>query len=248
MKDKTLIIENENLKNFLLNEKKKTKNLYRYIIIFIIIIDIILFLFFIIINQQKKKLLLEVTNFSKEINKNDFEVFSLSNKINKYLVNLKNKKLTDIILNKEEYLILFDWINFFKINLCYKGSIEGEYSKQILLNCLNTSNQILLLIKIENGKRFGGYINNNNDNSFLFSLNKKKNFYIKKENNISIIKEDNIINFNEDLIINPNWKNGKKNYCSFPKNYGNEIKDSIYDLNGGLKNFDIIELEFYSII
>ena len=30
-------------------------------------------------------------------------------------------------------------------------------------------------------------------------------------------------------------------------NYGDEINDTIFDLNGGLKHFDIIELEFFSL-
>ena len=252
MKGKKLIIDNEILKLFSENEKAKVKNIYQYILIILIIFEFIIFFFYLSLKKQREKIILQNNNISNDINKYENEIKSLSNKINLYMVNLQNKKITDIIANKEEYLMISNWIKNLKIEICFKGSFEGEFTKNILNNCLNNSNQILILIELENGKRFGGYFNNNlnktkENYSFLFSLNKKKRYNVIKENNFNFLNQDNIIKFDEDLIINSKWKIGKNNFCNFPHNYGDEIKDTIFDLNGGLKNFDIIELEFFSL-
>ena len=252
MKGKKLIIDNEILKIFSENEKAKMKNIYQYILIILIIFEFIILFFYLSLKKQKEKIILQKKNISNEIYKFENEIKSLSNKINLYMVNLQNKKITDIIANNEEYFMISNWINNLKIEICFKGTLEGDFTKNILDKCLNNSNQILILIELENGKRFGGYFNNNlnktkENYSFLFSLNKKKKYDVIKENNLNFLKEDNIIKFDEDLIINSKWKIGKKNLCNFPKNYGDEINDTIFDLNGGLKHFDIIELEFFSL-
>jgi hypothetical protein len=135
------------------------------------------------LKKQKEKIILQKKNISNEIYKFENEIKSLSNKINLYMVNLQNKKITDIIANNEEYFMISNWINNLKIEICFKGTLEGDFTKNILDKCLNNSNQILILIELENGKRFGGYFNNNlnktkENYSFLFSLNKKKNMML----------------------------------------------------------------------
>ena len=105
-----------------------------------------------------------------------------------YSEELKKSEIT----NENEIIMINNWIspNFYiNYELLYKATIDGDTISKFHEKCDNKGDTICF-IKLNNTKRIGGYtskswnykINNfiNDDNTFIFFLNIKKNIYQQK--------------------------------------------------------------------
>ena len=194
---------------------------------------------------------------------NNFEKIQKSEDTNYHKVNncfeniLKNSSIFQDI---DEILFLlrniFNGHNISQMNmkLLYNSKIEGE-NEENLINSYVNKNDIIILIKTDKLRRFGGFAHESfeadkfrktDKNAFLFNLN-KKTIYKSKGNERSIWRGFNTndsINFGNgvDLKI---FHNFTKNKCkTFQGNYDYDYKNENYALNGD-ESFNISSLEIY---
>ena len=120
------------------------------------------------------------------------------NIIEEKLSNLNNDIFNSDIINEEDKNILNDWININndkKIKLLYKASRDGDNYQDFYRLCENKGPTITVALTTK-GYKFGGFTklswkNPNNGNgsnkyyedneAFIFSLNKKRKYYPKLE-------------------------------------------------------------------
>ena len=112
----------------------------------------------------------------------------------------------------------------------------------------------MVLVKSGNNKRFGGYtscnwqgnaIEKKDDKAFVFSLDKKKIYNIIKDMDAigCYPKYGPIFLGCQIRIYDEFFKNGG---TTFEKGANYETEED-YELSGGLKKFDIKDLEVYSV-
>ena len=119
----------------------------------------------------------------------------------------KLKKST--IINEDEISMINNWIspNFYiNYELLYRATIDGDTISKFHEKCDNKG-ETICFIKLENNCRIGGYtskswnykINNfiNDDNTFIFDLNNKKNIYQLKIKVYIVQRKD----FHLDILI-----------------------------------------------
>lgn len=123
---------------------------------------------------------------------------------NKKFVNLisnikVNKNLLlDIVESSEELSTLLEWTKIDRddLTLCFSSTNDNDAYQLMKQYCDGT--KIIVLIKSENGKRFGGYTSGvnvsditvtfyQNDNSFLFSLDNMKKYNVKNKEHAFIV-------------------------------------------------------------
>ena len=188
--------------------------------------------------------------------------------LKKYCIEQKKeiKELKNIIINLnkrveklEEKIKLFKTISSnpkkLSLKLLYDSEIEGE-NKEIFKSAYIGKNDIIIFIKTQKNKRFGGYAHEAFQNkvnfsktdlkAFLFNLDKMK-IYKSKGGQLSIWNfEGNSMDFGTgtDLRIFHEFFN-KNNYTNQNNNDYNYDED--YALNGEI-NFQVKYLEVYKII
>ena len=190
------------------------------------------------------------------------------NLISHWIIFHKIKNLNSIILGKiekgNEFIEkLYEWTEYNKMELIYRGTRDGSGSN-IFHNKCDNQGPTICLCKNEEGNVFGGYasISWTSDNnyhyaggSFLFAL--KNGTSITK---YEYSKQDDCLVYhnsgygptfcgNIDLYISNDYLNNKDSYFSFdyygPDDLGQGNPDFIGDLNS--KNFKLQELEVFKL-
>ena len=225
-----------------------------------------------IINNSLKKEnnnLCTIINLLKEKNKN------LSNEINQLKEENKKMKIyytyksidSKIIKSFKNIEFMLDYIrendnsfNFNDTNLLYRGSKDGDRTETCHKLCDNKKN-IIIIIKSYNGYTFGGYskvgfkTNKNKEqiidnNSFLFSIDKKEIYPVIKNAKVICCVDNNkglcfyaSLGFYDHFLNNKNSfvcdEECNKNFINLPPNIG---------INGGKKNFKCLELEVFQLV
>lgn len=239
--DINLLINNINQKNKEISElKDKINNLET-----------------IITNLSKKVEILEAK--SEELTELREKLKKLENKVNK-LENTNDRNLINnskILEKAEELNLLYNAIskdNKLSFKLLYNSDIEGENETKLKSAYLN-KNDIIIFIKTDKGKRFGGYAHEafkerffmkTDSKAFLFSLDKLKIYKSNGEEYSIWNNENNSIDFGAgtDLRIYHNFLHKKNNtYQSSDYNYNGEE----YSLNEE-NSFKVQYLELYKVI
>ena len=174
----------------------------------------------------------------------DFQLLFLLRKIEKTIPQFRYINLqihTDIIFN---------------YNIKQNSNIidnDLDIIKEFYQKSKNKKN-VIFLIKTQNNKTFGGFsesgfnqnnlIKNNNDNSFIFSIDKMKIYdYIEKNENCVFGYENKLPEFKNQIIFEDN--NLKVGYTGNKKS-GFLIEED-YELNDGFKMFYINQIQAISL-
>ena len=182
---------------------------------------------------------------------------------------IKNQSLTiqdtrlevvkgDIIKSTEELELLTRKIckRYKKVilDLLYKATIDSDKASAFHNKCDSASNT-LVLIQIGNGRRFGGYtscswkgesLEKQDDNAFIFSLDKMKIFdIIPGEDAIGCYPRYGPVFLGCQIRIYDNFFT--RGGTTFEKGVNFNTQED-YELSGGLKSFDVKEIEVYSVI
>lgn len=181
--------------------------------------------------------------------------------LNQNLVNrFRAMTSNDILINiEEERNMICQWIapgKRIKMTMIYKASYDSFTANTFHTKC-DYYPKTLVLIKTEQGIRFGGYteVTWNNDvdfkadnNAFLFSIERMEKYPITEGTPCAIYcRYDFGPTFGEgfDLCINDNAKHTNGNYSNFPTSYGRGFEK--HALTSGNVNFNVIEIEVYQI-
>ena len=145
--------------------------------------------------------------------------------------------------------------NYSKItlNLLYKATIDSDKASVFHSKCDGASNT-LVLVKSRNGKRFGGYtscswrgnsIEKKDDNAFVFSLDKMKIYpIISGEDAIGCYPKYGPVFLGCQIrIYDEFFLNGG---TTFQKGMNYDTEED-YVLTGGLKKFEVKEIEVYGV-
>ena len=163
---------------------------------------------------------------------------------------IKDYKEIEIVLNKIEE-------NFpgSVYKLLYKGSRDGDGANDFHSRC-DEAEKTLVLIEDNYGNRFGGfttqdwggeYLQKKDDEAFIFSLDKNKIYPIIKGKNAIRCCSCCCPQFSNDTIyLNNKFLTSKCNVNSKNDNYQGFTYD--YELNNGIYNFIVKELEIYHLI
>ena len=162
------------------------------------------------------------------------------------------------IVNKEEIKTIYDWLEK-KPNNCkllLDSKIDGDKTETFYQKCGGKSPTIVL-VKTTEGNRFGGYTSFpwenknggiiNDNNSFIFSLNKMKKYNILNPNNAIQTSNDYFafgVIFSDFCILN-NCHSTNSNYCDHSE--GTYSTTEKHELNGGKKYFTVSSYEVYQI-
>jgi hypothetical protein len=229
-------------------------------------------------NEIKDKIIIQLENkiatISKELDNKNKRIESLENniiefknifkeEINKKIDSLKFESIlkgSNIFKTNEEIEFLLSNIPF-KVNnlkLLYDSEIEGE-NEEKLLNTYTDKNDLIILVKTNKSKRFGGYAHEcfekkefgkNDMKAFLFNLDKKEIYKsIDKRSNTIIWRGSNTIdsiNFGTgtDLKIFHKFFSKESTTNQLPRDYN--YKNEAYALNGEY-SFKVSFLEIYQV-
>ena len=143
--------------------------------------------------------------------------------------------------------------NKITLNLLYKATIDSD-SASVFHNKCDVATNSLVLVKSGNDKRFGGYtscswegnsIEKKDENAFVFSLDKMKIYdIISGEDAIGCYPKYGPIFLGCQIRIYDEFF--KKGGSTFEKGMNYDTQED-YELSGGLKEFDVKEIEVYSI-
>ena len=163
----------------------------------------------------------------------------------------------DIIQNTQELELLTRKISKRNrriiLNLLYKATIDSDKAEVFHEKC-DDAESSLVLIKSGNGKRFGGYtscnwkgnsIEKKDENAFVFSLDKMKIYdNIPGEDAIGCYPKYGPIFLGCQIrIFDEFFTNGG---TTFEKGLNYKTEED-YELSGGLKKYDVKEIEVYSV-
>ena len=189
----------------------------------------------------------------------------IKNKEEKNLEKLRNCFINQSkIISKEgeiDFIInRLDKYNPILYELIYSSSLNGDDIKTFHNKC-DGEDFILVMIKTKKGHKFGGFTSIgfdcsgfelNDDNAFLFSIDKKKIYEIipgnaavycnKRFGPIFCSKKDDS---NYNICIVDNFLSNKSTTAKHSVNY--KINEE-YELNFGEKDFIVEELEIYKLI
>ena len=139
------------------------------------------------------------------------------------------------------------------LDLLYKATIDSDKASAIHNKC-DWANRTLVLIKSGNGRRFGGYttcnwkgnsIEKKDDNAFVFSLDKMQIYdIIPGELAIGCYPKYGPVFLGCQIRIYDEFFT--KGGTTFEKGLNYNTQED-YELTGGLKKFDVKEIEVYSI-
>ena len=143
--------------------------------------------------------------------------------------------------------------NKITLNLLYKATIDSDKASVFHNKCDSAENS-LVLIKSTNGKRFGGFttcswegnsIEKKDDNAFVFSLDKMKIYdIIQGEDAIGCYPKYGPVFLGCQIRIYDEFFT--KGGTTFEKGLNYDTQED-FELTGGLKKFDIKEIEVYGI-
>ena len=139
------------------------------------------------------------------------------------------------------------------LNLLYKAIIDSDKASIFHKKC-DSAKSTLVLVKSANGKRFGGFtscnwqgnsIEKKDENSFIFSLDKLKIYnIIPGEDAIGCYPNFGPVFLGCQIrIYDQFFRNGG---TTFEKGVNYETKED-FELTGGLRKFDIKDIEVYSV-
>ena len=139
------------------------------------------------------------------------------------------------------------------LDLLYKATIDSDKAAAFHNKC-DYANRTLVLIKSGNGRRFGGYttcnwkgnsIDKKDDNAFVFSLDKMQIYdIIPGELAIGCYPKYGPVFLGCQIRIYDDFFT--KGGTTFEKGLNYNTQED-YELTGGLKKFDVKEIEVYSI-
>ena len=223
-----------------------------------------------VLQKEKEISELKVINdeLLRKLKMNEFEYQNILRQSQNKEINLENQSLLiqdtrleiikgDIIQNAKELEILSRKIskNNKKIsfNLIYKASIDGDKAEIFHKKC-DGAKSTLVLVKSSNDKRFGGYtscdwkgnnIEKKDDDAFVFSLDKRKIYdIIPEELAIGCYPRYGPVFLGCQIRIYDEFlKNGG---TTFEKGMNYNTEEN-YELTGGLKKFEIKDIEVYSV-
>ena len=140
-----------------------------------------------------------------------------------------------------------------KLNLLYKATIDGDRAEVFHKKC-DGAKSSLVLVKSANGKRFGGYttrdwkgnsIEKKDNNAFVFSLDKMKIYDILPgEDAIGCYPKYGPVFLGCQIRIYDEFFS--QGGTTFEKGMNYNTQEN-FELTGGLKKFDIKDIEVYSI-
>ena len=139
------------------------------------------------------------------------------------------------------------------LNLLYKATLDSDKAS-VFHNKCDFANRTLVLVKSGNNKRFGGYttcnwkgnsIEKKDDNAFVFSLDKMKIYdIIPGEDAIGCFPKYGPVFLGCQIrIYDEFFTNGG---TTFEKGLNYNTEED-YELTGGLKEFEVKEIEVYGI-
>ena len=157
------------------------------------------------------------------------------------------------ILYKEDKDLLLKWLPSIpkKTRILINSKKDGDSTKMVT-DKIEGKNPTLVIIKTKDGYKFGGYAAKkwvketmiNDNNAFVFSLDKKKKYNIVKPENSYYLTTWWGFGANDNAIIlteNCTSRNG-----NFVNNKTYDIKEK-YELNGGKEYFTVESFEVFLI-
>ena len=253
-----VLIDRKAFEEYQENEKKKTILIYKGLLTAFIAINIILISFIIIYRIQISAARSNINTLQTELNSQLETNSKLTATVNRKAVNLfsnvsVNKNLIlELFNDSNEYETLMQWTNINKedLFLCFKSTYDGDDPHLMRRYC--DGDKLIVVIKAENGKRFGGFVSGvtftkdvqkyETDKAFLFSLDNMKKFPIRNPSNAFIVETDGFFSFGNDIKISNGYRDRKVNSANFPSDYG-DSSNTLEELTGGMRNFDIYEME-----
>ena len=220
-------------------------------------------------NQKQKEIYDLKTFFDELIRKQNIEQFQFKNlNLKQKDPNLENEILSiqnihleiikgDIIEDVKELELLSRRIskNNSKIilNLLYKATIDSDKAEIFHKKC-DFAKSTLVLVKSQNGKRFGGYttqdwkgnsVDKKDENAFVFSLDKMLIYdIIPGEDAIGCYPNYGPIFLGCQIRIFDEFFT--KGGTTFEKGLNYNTQED-FELTGGLKKFNVKEIEVYSV-
>ena len=163
-------------------------------------------------------------------------------------------KDSSIIQTKDDIKLILSWLNkkSIKTNLLFNSKTDGNLLSDLYKKVENKF-PILIFIKSKKGFRFGGYSPfpllcdekwyKEND-SFIFSFDTKNKYNANALSSTHILGNADLFQFGNDIRIYNYFTRTNDNYvgkCDYdsPKNY---------EINGGVRNYTVLNLEIYEII
>ena len=221
---------------------------------------------------QKEKEISElkvyIDELLRKLKMNEFQYQDILRQSQHKEINLENQSLLiqdtrleivkgDIIQNAKELEILSRKIsknnNKISFNLLYKATIDGDKAEIFHKKCDGVKST-LVLVKSLNDKRFGGYttcdwkgnsIEKKDDNAFVFSLDKRKIYdIIPGEYAIGCYPKFGPVFLGCQIRIYDEFF--KKGGTTFEKGMNYNTEEN-FELTGGLKKFEIKDMEVYSV-
>ena len=139
------------------------------------------------------------------------------------------------------------------LNLLYKATVDSDKASIFHEKCDGATNS-LVLVQSTNGKRFGGYtscswegnqIDKKDEDAFVFSLDKMETYnVIPEEDAIGCYPNYGPVFLGCQIRIYDEFF--KKGGSTFEKGMNYDTNED-FELTGGLKNFDVKEIEVYGI-
>ena len=139
------------------------------------------------------------------------------------------------------------------LDLLYKATIDSDKASAFHKKC-DSASKTLVLIQIGNGRRFGGYttcswkgesLEKKDENAFIFSLDEMKIYdIIPGEDAIGCYPRYGPVFLGCQIRIYDNFFT--RGGTTFERGVNFNTQED-YELSGGLKKFDIKDLEVYSV-
>ena len=217
-----------------------------------------------LVNQTNNELIMNQNNLIQKINTLENElghVYTNKNDINNMPININSLfpeqvlRISNIFQNREDLQLIENKINKGPLNyaLLFRATEDGDSAKIFHDKCDNALNT-LIVIRTNEGKRFGGYttqswegnnIYKKDEEAFVFSLNKNKIYPVNEDKNaIWCFRNWGPIFEGYQIDIKDNFFN-QLNKTGL-KGIGFKTEED-FELNDGQENFIINELEIYQV-
>lgn len=217
-----------------------------------------------LVNQTNNELIMNQNNLIQKINTLENElghVYTNKNDINNMPININSLfpeqvlRISNIFQNREDLQLIENKINKGPLNyaLLFRATEDGDSAKIFHDKCDNALNT-LIVIRTNDGKRFGGYttqswegnnIYKKDEEAFVFSLNKNKIYPVNEDKNaIWCFRNWGPIFEGYQIDIKDNFFN-QLNKTGL-KGIGFKTEED-FELNDGQENFIINELEIYQV-
>ena len=210
-------------------------------------------------------LIIQINEMKKDIKQNKEDIKKINIKLDKLLLNDNSKDNIDeskIISTKKEINFVSERIkgsdfSSIKYQLLYRGTRDGMNPIFFYENCKKVY-PTLCLIETSKGCKFGGYTEQiwvkngqwiKDDKSFVFSIDKMKIYNIVKGSNAIYFSNDYGPAFDYSFYLHNDYTESGNYTCTKKESntcfFG--FKED-YEINRGLKNFQVKEIEAYKVI